>query len=73
MVSYRSGDMVSPALVEAEALQNAVAEFASAIRGHRAPLTDGLAGLRVLRLLAAASRSLAAGGVLVTPGDPLRW
>lgn len=73
MVSYRSGDMVSPALVEAEALQNAVAEFASAIRGHRPPLTDGLAGLRVLRLLAAASRSLAAGGVLVTPGDPLRW
>jgi predicted dehydrogenase len=73
MISYRSGDMVSPALAETEALQNAVIEFASAIRGRRAPLTDGQAGLRVLRLLAAASRSLAAGGVLVTPSDPLQW
>lgn len=73
MISYRSGDMVSPALAETEALQNAVTEFAAAIRGRRAPLTDGQAGLRVLRLLAAASRSLEAGGALVAPGDPLRW
>jgi predicted dehydrogenase len=73
MISYRSGDMVSPALAETEALQNAVAEFAAAIRGHRAPLTDGHAGLRVLRMLAAASRSLEAGGALVAPGNPLRW
>jgi predicted dehydrogenase len=73
MISYRSGDMVSPALAEAEALQNVVLEFASAIRECRPPLTDGQAGLRVLRLLAAASRSLAAGGALVAPGDPLRW
>jgi predicted dehydrogenase len=73
MVSYRSGDMVSPALAETEALQNVVTEFATAIRERRVPLTDGHAGLRVLRLLAAASRSLDAGGALVAPGDPLRW
>ena len=73
MISYRSGDMVSPALAETEALQNAVTEFAAAIRGRRAPLTDGHAGLRVLRMLAAASRSLEAGGAPVAPGNPLRW
>jgi predicted dehydrogenase len=73
MISYRSGDMVSPALAEAEALQSAVIEFATAIREHRAPRTDGRAGMRVLHLLAAASRSLDTGGALVTPGHPLRW
>jgi predicted dehydrogenase len=73
MISYRSGDMISPALAETEALQNVVADFAAAIRGRRAPLTDGQAGLRVLRLLTAASRSLEASGALVAPGDPLRW
>jgi predicted dehydrogenase len=73
MISYRSGELVSPALAEAEALQNAVVEFAAVIRERRAPMTDGQAGLRVLRLLAAASRSLEAGGALVAPRDPLRW
>jgi predicted dehydrogenase len=73
MMSYRSGDMVSPALAESEALLNVVTEFAACIRERRAPLTDGHAGLRVLRLLAAASRSLEAGGALVAPGNPLRW
>lgn len=72
MISYRSGDMVSPALAETEALQNAVIEFVTAIRERRAPVTDGQAGLRVLRLLAAASRSLEVGGALVTPGDLVR-
>ncbi len=73
LVSYRSGDMVSPALEETEALAVMVDEFAASIREDRAPLTDGHAGLRVLRLLAAATRSLDAGGAQVSPGDPLRW
>lgn len=73
MISYRSGDMVSPALAETEDLQNAVIEFAAAIRERRTPMTDGQAGLPVLSLLAAASRSLDAGGALVAPDNPLRW
>jgi predicted dehydrogenase len=66
LVSYRSGDMVAPALREREALQAVVEEFGSAIRQGRAPLTDGRAGLRVLDILEAASRSLAANGSVVT-------
>lgn len=66
MVSYRSGDMVAPALLEREALRSMVEQFASAIRtGDRSP-TDGRAGLRVLEILEAASASLDRGGALVT-------
>lgn len=65
MVQYRIGDMLAPALSESEALQGVVREFAAAIREQRAPLTDGHAGVRVLDILEAAHRSLAADGALV--------
>jgi len=68
IVSYRSGDMVAPALPEREALQGVMAEFADCIRTGRAPVTDGWAGLRVLDILEAASRSLDFAGAVV----PLR-
>jgi predicted dehydrogenase len=61
-VSYRLGDTWSPALPEREALGQMAAEFAESIREGRAPRTDGNAGLRVLSVLEAASRSLDAGG-----------
>ncbi|MYS22636.1 MULTISPECIES: Gfo/Idh/MocA family protein [unclassified Streptomyces] len=65
LISYRSGDMVAPALKEKEALRSMVDEFAGAINEHRAPLTDGRAGLRVLDILEAASRSLEFRGAVV--------
>jgi predicted dehydrogenase len=67
-VSYRTGDLVSPALSEREALASVVAEFADCIRTGRPSLTDGRSGLRVLDILEAASRSMALHGVPV----PLR-
>jgi predicted dehydrogenase len=65
LVSYRSGDMVAPALVEREALGAMVEAFATAIRTGRPAPTDGWSGLRVLEILEAAARSLAEGGALV--------
>lgn len=65
LVSYRAGDMVAPAIGEREALRGMVDEFADAIRHRRAPLTDGRAGLRVLDILEAASRSLEFKGAVV--------
>jgi len=62
IISYRTGDMVAPALPEREALRAVMVEFTAAIAESRAPLTDGWAGLRVLALLEAASASLARGG-----------
>lgn len=68
MVSYRSGDMIAPALPEREALGEVIREFAASVREGRPPATDGQAGLRVLDLLDAASRSMAFHGATV----PLR-
>ena len=41
IISYRTGDMVAPALPEREALGQVVAEFVAAIRKARPALTDG--------------------------------
>jgi predicted dehydrogenase len=60
-VSYRIGQMVCPALDETEALRGVLRDFAGAVRERRAPLTDGHAGLRVVRVLEAAQASLRAG------------
>jgi predicted dehydrogenase len=64
-ISYRSGDMVAPALREQEALRAMMTEFAASILEGRAPATDGSAGLRVMEVLTAAEQSLSRGGVFV--------
>ena len=65
LISYGSGDMVAPALNEREALRTMVEEYARAITTGEPALTDGRAGLRVLEILQAASRSLAEGGTTI--------
>ncbi|SDC92040.1 Gfo/Idh/MocA family protein [Actinokineospora iranica] len=65
IVSYRTGDMVAPALPEKEALRAVMAEFHASITEGRAPLTDGRSGLQVLSILEAASASLAQGGAFL--------
>jgi predicted dehydrogenase len=65
LVSYRSGDMVAPALTEREALRTMVEEYARAITTGTPALTDGRSGLRVLEILQAASLSLAEGGTMI--------
>src|SRR6266568_393496 len=65
LISYRIGDIQVPALPEREALGSVLAEFAGAITEHRSPLTDGRAGVRVLELLQAASRSAEDGGIRI--------
>jgi len=65
LVSYRSGDMYAPRIYQVEALSLMVKEFADCIQESRPALTDGEAGLRVLRILDAANRSIKAGGANV--------
>lgn len=62
LVSYRTGDVWVPKLDTTEALRYVAAEFLDAIEKARAPLTDGHAGWRVVRLLEAAQRSIEGGG-----------
>jgi predicted dehydrogenase len=61
-VTYRHGSGFIPVLDGTEALMGVAREFAASIRERRSPATDGKAGLRVLRVLEAADRSLALGG-----------
>jgi predicted dehydrogenase len=63
LVSYRTGDVWAPKIDATEALRHVVTEFLDSIRGGRKPLTDGAAGLRVVRLLEAAQRSMKNGGM----------
>ena len=62
LVSYRTGDVWVPKLDSTEALHYVCVEFLAAIAEQRRPLTDGEAGLRVVRLLEAAQRSIDQGG-----------
>src|SRR3954453_5453898 len=61
-ISYRIGDMIAPALRDAEALGGVISELVAGIRGEREPITDGASGLRVLQILEAADRSLVSDG-----------
>jgi predicted dehydrogenase len=65
LVSYRSGDMWSPKLDPSEALKLESAHFVDCILNDKAPLSDGAAGLRVVRMLEATDRSVAQRGRLV--------
>ncbi|TXN30446.1 Gfo/Idh/MocA family protein [Lacisediminihabitans profunda] len=63
-ISYRLGDTWSPALPEHEALGLMATEFATSIWEKRPARTDGEAGLRVLSVLEAATRSLEHAGTM---------
>ncbi|HEX3559083.1 MAG TPA: Gfo/Idh/MocA family oxidoreductase [Pyrinomonadaceae bacterium] len=62
LVSYRTGDVWVPQLDPTEALHYVCAEFLAAIRDSRPSVSDGAAGLRVVRLLEAAQASINEGG-----------
>ncbi|MBV9572998.1 MAG: Gfo/Idh/MocA family oxidoreductase [Acidobacteriales bacterium] len=65
LVNYRSGDMWSPQVEQIEALRKELEYFVECITGNKAPHNDGAAGLRVVKLLEAASESLSQRGALV--------
>jgi predicted dehydrogenase len=64
-LSVRSGDIMIPKISLQEPLRIECQHFVECVREHTAPLTDGADGLRVVRVLAAAQQSLAAGGTPV--------
>jgi predicted dehydrogenase len=62
LVSYRSGDMWSPKVEQTEALGAEAKYFADCISRNETPFNDGAAGLRVVKMLEAADKSLKEGG-----------
>jgi len=65
LVSYRSGDMWAPKVEATEALKAELGYFVQCIEGGEPPINDGLAGLRVVRMLEAAEESLSRKGEAV--------
>ncbi|MBE7184175.1 MAG: Gfo/Idh/MocA family oxidoreductase [Methylobacterium mesophilicum] len=62
LVGYRTGDMWAPRLDVTEALGTELKEFITCIETGTSPQADGRAGLRVVRILEAATQSLALRG-----------
>jgi predicted dehydrogenase len=67
LVGYRAGDIWSPNISRGEEpLQTLVRHFAECVLENKQPLSDGEAGLRVVRILEAAERSIKAQGGRIT-------
>ncbi|HZE74881.1 MAG TPA: Gfo/Idh/MocA family oxidoreductase [Gemmatimonadales bacterium] len=65
-LAVREGDIFIPRISNAEPLAAQLRHFAQVVRGEAKPRADAADGVRVIRVLDAASRSLAAGGAPVT-------
>jgi predicted dehydrogenase len=66
LVSYRTGDMWAPQLEQVEALHEELSYFVECVSSGRDPHNDGCAGLRVVKMLEAATESLKNKGALVS-------
>ena len=66
LVSYRSGDVWGPRCDTTEALKVELEYFVDCVLKDQVPLNDGMAGLRIVKLLDAAERSLKQRGALVS-------
>lgn len=65
LVQYRTGDMLSPKISQVEALTVATQHFIDCILNDKTPITDGVAGLNVVRILEASTESIKNHGKLV--------
>jgi predicted dehydrogenase len=65
LVSYRTGDMWAPKVPQVEALKVEAAYFVDCILNNKTPFNDGLAGLRIVKLLEAADESLKKKGQII--------
>ncbi|GAB4549198.1 MAG: Gfo/Idh/MocA family oxidoreductase [Anaerolineae bacterium] len=62
LIGYRTGDMWAPHLDITEALRTEVLHFTDCLENGKSPITDGMAGMRVVNILEAATRSMEAMG-----------
>ncbi len=64
-LTVRNGDILIPKISLQEPLKLECAHFVECVRERKKPLTDGVGGLRVVKVLDAAQKSLKAGGAPV--------
>jgi predicted dehydrogenase len=66
LVSYRSGDMWVPKIDQIEALKLEAEYFVECMTNGKIPMNDGRAGLRVVKMLEAANKSIKNKGEMVS-------
>ncbi|MBP7935145.1 MAG: Gfo/Idh/MocA family oxidoreductase [Phycisphaerae bacterium] len=66
LIEYRTGDIWAPHIAQQEPLRTMVTHFIDCLREHKRPVTDGRAGLEIVRILDAAQRSIKAQGGRIT-------
>ena len=64
-VQYRVGDMLCPKIDNIEALSFATSHFVDCMNSGKNPMSDGRAGLEVVKILAASKKSLKGNGMPV--------
>jgi predicted dehydrogenase len=64
-INYRSGDIWVPRLEQAEALKTETHYFLECLENGQTPINDGVAGLRVVRIIEAIVTSLNKGGSVI--------
>jgi predicted dehydrogenase len=64
-IGYRTGDMWAPKLALTEALRTEGEHFVNCIEHHKASMTDGQLGLRVVSIIEAANQSMRRKGETV--------
>jgi predicted dehydrogenase len=64
-LSYRVGDIIAPRIESTEPLAGEVSHFCKCVKSGRKPISDGINGLEVVKVLAAAEKSLHNCGGLV--------
>lgn len=65
LVQYRTGDMISPKLDQEEALAVGTRHFLDCVINNKTPITNGQAGLNVVRVLEASALSVKDRGRLI--------
>jgi len=65
LVQYRTGDMLAPKLDQTEALAIEANHFLDCIVNHKTPLTNGISGLNVVRILEASEKSIKHNGKII--------
>jgi predicted dehydrogenase len=69
-LSYRTGEIVSPAVQPVEPLQLEMGDFCRAIRAGASPRSSADLGLEVVRMIEAVDASLLASGDRIPVGEP---
>ncbi|KAA3633849.1 MAG: gfo/Idh/MocA family oxidoreductase [Calditrichaeota bacterium] len=65
LIQYRTGDMLAPQIDLTEALKKVTKEFYDSVNEDRKPLTDGIDGLNVVRILESATKSIRSNGKVI--------